>query len=260
MKRRVLEAPAVLSPRPQPRLLAGASRHFPPRRRPAEALLPLYLPRGPGRVRRPVGLPAAIGRTRDTGRGGAWAARHCKTPSSFAQRRWALFRVGRLRGVQKVEGLFICWCVGGEKPEMAFRLFGRRLARSDFLRRGTPRAAETLRSLSRNARAGGSRRSVYLLLAGGSCAAGVAWGLGKAGEEGPVRVLPVARAGGGEKGKAGEEKPKKVSARELRYKSFASYVYKGEPYMSSRDFLESLIRDEPRCELHHNTLHSPFLH
>ena len=79
-----------------------------------------------------------------------------------------------------------------------------------------------------------------------------AWGLSRAREEGlPRGILPVAKAGGKAsegkgKEKGSEEKPK-ISARELRYKAFASYVYKGEPYMSARDFLESLIRDEPRC-------------
>jgi Ca2+-binding EF-hand superfamily protein len=78
-----------------------------------------------------------------------------------------------------------------------------------------------------------------------------AWGLSRAREEGlPRGILPVAKAGGKAsegkgKEKGSEEKPK-ISARELRYKAFASYVYKGEPYMSARDFLESLIRDEPR--------------
>ena len=79
-----------------------------------------------------------------------------------------------------------------------------------------------------------------------------AWELKRTREEGyPRGIIPVARAGGKSsegkgKEKGNEEKPK-ISARELRYKAFASYVYKGEPYMSARDFLESLIRDEPRC-------------
>lgn len=40
---------------------------------------------------------------------------------------------------------------------------------------------------------------------------------------------------------AGGSETPKVSHRELRYKEFASLVYKGEPYMSARDFLESVV-------------------
>jgi len=56
-------------------------------------------------------------------------------------------------------------------------------------------------------------------------------------------LLPELQAAGG---KEEEAKTPKVSVRELRYKEFASIVYKGEPYMSGRDFLESVARDEPR--------------
>ena len=143
--------------------------------------------------------------------------------------------------VQRSGGVFIC----AERERMAFRPFGRWLTSSGLLWKATGQP-QTLRNLSQGLQsaANGGRRRFYLLVGVGSCAVGVVWGLSRAREESTVRVLPVARAGGSEKG---EEKPK-VSARELRYKSFASYVYKGEPYMSARDFLESVIRDEPRCE------------
>ena len=55
----------------------------------------------------------------------------------------------------------------------------------------------------------------------------------------------------------GEESQKpKVSLRERRYKLFASVVYDGEPYMTPRDFIESLIQDQPRsrCILHDSFL------
>ena len=59
-----------------------------------------------------------------------------------------------------------------------------------------------------------------------------------------VSLVPELNAGGRKEGEA-----PKVSHRELRYKEFASIVYKGEPYMSVRDFLESVSQDEPRGEL-----------
>lgn len=65
---------------------------------------------------------------------------------------------------------------------------------------------------------------------------------GKGGGVGAL-LLPELQAAGG---KEEEAKTPKVSVRELRYKEFASIVYKGEPYMSGRDFLESVARDEPR--------------
>ncbi len=46
----------------------------------------------------------------------------------------------------------------------------------------------------------------------------------------------------------GEEKVKKVSLRERRYKDFASVMYHGEPYMTGRDFLEAVTKRAPRCE------------
>ena len=47
-----------------------------------------------------------------------------------------------------------------------------------------------------------------------------------------------------------EEGPKqKISLREGRYKMFASVVYNEEPYMTPRDFIESLLQDEPRSKL-----------
>lgn len=49
--------------------------------------------------------------------------------------------------------------------------------------------------------------------------------------------------------KKSEDGPKpKVSLRERRYKKFASVVYKGQPYMTPRDFIESLMQDEPRSK------------
>lgn len=55
-------------------------------------------------------------------------------------------------------------------------------------------------------------------------------------------VLPQLRAAEQEK----DEKPPKVSVRERRYKAFSSISYRGEPYMTPRDFLESVTIDEPR--------------
>ena len=50
--------------------------------------------------------------------------------------------------------------------------------------------------------------------------------------------------------KKSDEVPKqKVSLREKRYKMFASVVYNEEPYMTPRDFIESLLQDEPRSKL-----------
>lgn len=49
--------------------------------------------------------------------------------------------------------------------------------------------------------------------------------------------------------KGDDEKPatvKKVSLRERRYKDFSSIRFQGEPYMTPRDFLESVTLDEPR--------------
>ena len=50
--------------------------------------------------------------------------------------------------------------------------------------------------------------------------------------------------------KGDEEGPKqRVSLREKRYKMFASVVYNEEPYMTPRDFIESLLQDEPRSTI-----------
>ena len=139
---------------------------------------------------------------------------------------------------------------------VAVMAFARWLSRSNLLWKSSARP-KCLKQLTQGAQSSnspsvvGSRRN-WLLLAGlGSCAIAT-WGLSRARRETRPRLFPTVQAGGkGEDGKgkekAAEEKPK-ISARELRYKAFASYVYKGEPYMSARDFLESLIRDEPRCE------------
>lgn len=48
--------------------------------------------------------------------------------------------------------------------------------------------------------------------------------------------------------KEDEDKVRKVSLRERRYKDFASIMFHGEPYMTPRDFLESVTKDTPRCE------------
>ena len=61
---------------------------------------------------------------------------------------------------------------------------------------------------------------------------------------GPSLLLPPLQAAEKEL----EKKPK-VQAWERRYHDFSSLVFKGEPYMSARDFLESLTQDEPRCTL-----------
>lgn len=44
----------------------------------------------------------------------------------------------------------------------------------------------------------------------------------------------------------GAKPPEKVSVRERRYKDFSSISFKGEPYMTPRDFLESVTLDKPR--------------
>ena len=63
-------------------------------------------------------------------------------------------------------------------------------------------------------------------------------------EGGTVLFLPTLRAAD----KDGEDIGRKVSLRERRYKDFASVVYHREPYMTPRDFLESVTKDTPRCE------------
>ena len=140
---------------------------------------------------------------------------------------------------------------------MALQPLLRRLPHPGLLRRAASRSTTSLKQLSQGARSGGpspsqllgSRRSWFFLAGLGTCAgAAAAWRLSRSGEESRVSVLPIVKAGG-QDGEAKEKEKPKISGRELRYKAFASYVYKGEPYMSARDFLESFIRDEPRCEL-----------
>ena len=131
--------------------------------------------------------------------------------------------------------------------------FARWLSRSNLFWQSSARP-NSLKQLTQGAQSSnspslaGSRRN-WLLLAGlGSCAVAT-WGLTRARRESRPRLFPTVQAGGkGEDRKGRENEKPKISARELRYKAFASYVYKGEPYMSARDFLESLIRDEPRCK------------
>lgn len=134
---------------------------------------------------------------------------------------------------------------------MALRPLLKRLPRYGAFWRPKLRSL-TLRQLSQGSESGpnaGFVRRRWLFLAGVGACAVAAWSLRRRGRgERGIHVLPPLKAGGEEEPKKeGEEKPK-ISGRELRYKAFASYIYKGEPYMSARDFLESLIRDEPRCE------------
>lgn len=65
-------------------------------------------------------------------------------------------------------------------------------------------------------------------------------------EGGTVLLLPTLRAAD----KESKDSERKVSLRERRYKDFASVVYLREPYMTPRDFLESVTKDTPRCEQH----------
>ena len=76
---------------------------------------------------------------------------------------------------------------------------------------------------------------------------GVAWylhgkGTGDSGKSDLLRspLLQLAASSGDSK-----DGPK-ISVRERRYKDFASIRYKGQPYMTPRDFLESVTIDEPR--------------
>ena len=66
-------------------------------------------------------------------------------------------------------------------------------------------------------------------------------------EEGDSRLDLLPRLQAAEKKEEEGTKPK-VSLRERRYKRFASIVYNGEPYMTPRDFVESLMQDEPRSK------------
>lgn len=59
-----------------------------------------------------------------------------------------------------------------------------------------------------------------------------------------IKLLPQFKASEPEK-----KQPEKVSVRERRYKDFSSINFKGEPYMTPRDFLESVTLDSPRRKL-----------
>lgn len=61
--------------------------------------------------------------------------------------------------------------------------------------------------------------------------------------------LPVLELRASADGEGKEDKvPAKVSVRERRYKDFSSVKFNGEPYMTPRDFLESVTLDKPRRE------------
>lgn len=72
-----------------------------------------------------------------------------------------------------------------------------------------------------------------------------------------IKLLPQVEASGGERK---DDKPEKVSARERRYKDFSSISFKGEPYMTPRDFLESVTHDSPRRESASHSQYSTFSH
>jgi len=59
-----------------------------------------------------------------------------------------------------------------------------------------------------------------------------------------ISLLPQLRAFGKKEDKGHE----KIPLREQRYKDFSSVQYNGQPYMTPRDFLESVTLDEPRRE------------
>lgn len=61
---------------------------------------------------------------------------------------------------------------------------------------------------------------------------------------GLIQPLPSLVAAEG----ADESIRNKISRREKRYMEFASKIYKDEIYMTPRDFVESLIKNETRCE------------
>ena len=63
-------------------------------------------------------------------------------------------------------------------------------------------------------------------------------------QQGLLSLLPQLRASGSEE--KVNQTSKKISVREQRYKDFSSIRYRGEPYMTPRDFLESVTLDEPR--------------
>ena len=70
----------------------------------------------------------------------------------------------------------------------------------------------------------------------------VGWYVGDKYNRTPVAILSLQAAEGD------ENKVRKVSLRERRYKDFASVMYRGEPYMTGRDFLEAVMKMTPRCE------------
>ena len=70
-------------------------------------------------------------------------------------------------------------------------------------------------------------------------------GVSERGRRLPLPVLDLRASDGDGKG---EKVVAKVSIRERRYKAFSSIKFKGEPYMTPRDFLESVTLDEPRRE------------
>ncbi len=108
-----------------------------------------------------------------------------------------------------------------------------------------------------------SKVGVAGVIASGLC---LSWylhggGGGEKGEKGDVpsnhrlslpSLLPQLRASEPEEKREGQEK---VSIRERRYKAFSSIKYKGELYMTPRDFLESVTSDGPRrrlrCDKHY---------
>ena len=61
---------------------------------------------------------------------------------------------------------------------------------------------------------------------------------------GPIRPFPSLVAAE----QAEKSSKKKISRREKRYADFASKIYQDEIYMTPRDFMESLIKSEARCE------------
>ncbi len=63
----------------------------------------------------------------------------------------------------------------------------------------------------------------------------------------PAFSLQLNAGSGTSKEKNSEENPK-ISIRERRYKQFASIYFKGEPYMTPRDFLESVTINKPRSK------------
>ena len=103
-------------------------------------------------------------------------------------------------------------------------------------KRAAPGTLRTLSDLAASSRTiSNSWRYVVGVVSGVGLAAFIyQWRAAKA------SLVPELNAGGSE--------TPKVSHRELRYKEFASLVYKGEPYMSARDFLESVSQDESRGE------------